>query len=156
MQILQQQYPKFKTYKYQVFYTDFQPNATRYGTLLIKTLAKTVDIAFIKVWHNQKFVAPSLSTCTLRIHDNLSLPASDNAQGQYTTWNGLMNATPYTGVIQSSVSRSITTTSPASTVISSMVAPTGIYATINLNNPRNINQLTAGSFYIWIGTYMNK
>lgn len=155
MVTLQQQYPKFKTYKYRFTFADFQPNATRYGTFLVHTFARTVDIAFIKFWLTQTFAAPTLNTCTLRVHDSASLPITDNAQGEYTSINGLMIATNNTGVLQFQNKRTITTTTPPSTIIADMVTPTGIYVTINLNNPRIIDQLTAGGFDIWIGTIKN-
>lgn len=155
MQTLQQNWPKLKTYKYRITYADFQPNATKYGAFLIHTFPKAVDIAFIKVWHTVMWAAPSLNTCTLRIHDNLSLPITDNAQGQYCNWNGLVNPTSYTGLFNWAPNRIITTANPNPSIISSMTAPTSIYATLNLNNPRIIDQLTAGSFDIWIGTLRN-
>jgi len=152
MQTLQIQFPKFKTYKFKISYLDFQPNATRYGIFPIRFMAKTRDLVFVKVWSESKFAGTPLTSCVLRIHDTASLPLSDNSAGEYVSWSGLDSITNTSGIIKFVQPRSISTPAPGQTLIGNMVSAYQIFVTLNLPAPRIINNLTAGSFFIWLAT----
>lgn len=155
MQILKEQFPTIKTSKFRLSYTDFQPNATAYGNKLIKFIAKTKDIVFIKTFLIEQFAAVGLTTATIRFHDTASLPVSDNAEAEYTNFSGIAALTGTSGVIRWTQERSLSTPAPGQKLIGNMNLAYQIYATLKIDNALLINNLTAGIFEVWLGIMKN-
>ena len=151
MQILKGQYPQIYVHKFLISYTDFQPTANRKKDLVFLTIPKGYQPIFYRFKLASNFVGGSVGNPIVRIFREGWLPDPDSIMGQFASFNAFGTVSESNNSFSVHLQASTYNVSPAYNINVNLTAATKLYTRLLLGPYGNINSLTAGSFYIWVG-----
>jgi len=152
MQVLTGQYPTIYMHKFRIDYTDFQPSTLKFLNFNFLTVPRATQVVFTQIKTITPFAGTNITGAGVYIHQSSIPPTAATTNGAFLSIN-LMNLTgDYIGTAAWTQSRVRATGTPNFNIIGDMVNSWSLLASLNLTGTGNINSLTAGSFYIWVGT----
>lgn len=141
MQTLTGQWTKLYTHKFRIQANEFTVDFVNRQTLEFLTLARTVEIVKVKIWLREKFVAPSLTECSMYLLNENNLALGGESDKSPIVVDCLETASDYSGEI-----------SFKQIAINDQLAPTKQYLRLVTNNIFGGAAFTAGEFDIWVTT----
>lgn len=151
MQVLTGQYPQIYVHKFLISYTDFQPTANRIKDFEFITIPKGYQPIFYRFKLASNFAGGSIGNPVVRIFREGWLPAPDTTTGQFATFNAFGTVSESNNSYSTQLQAITHNVSPAYQINVNLTTATKLYTRLVLGPSGNINSLTAGSFYIWVG-----
>lgn len=150
MQVLTGQYPTLYTHKFKIDYTDFQPSTTFSNQFTFLTLAKTVQVVQVQIYCLTPFAGTGITNATIRIFDAAELPSASLLTGMFTQCVVFGAHSTKMGANQWIQPRARVTAPTTQSIICGMVSPTDLSCRLVLPTGQIINNLTAGSVWVWV------
>lgn len=151
MQVLTGQYPHIYVHKFKVFYSDYQPINNRYKDLVLLTIPKGFQPIFYRLKMVENFAGGSVGNPVVRIFREGWLPGPDTTTGQFAAFNAWGTISESNNSYSVHLQALANNVSPAYNVNVNLTQDTKLYCRLVLGPYGNINSLTSGSFYIWVG-----
>lgn len=151
MQVLTGQYPQMYFKKFRVFYTDFQPNASRRSTIALFTLPKAHQIISTFYYTEAQFLDGAGSDITVALWDTDNQAATGVVTGNISNYRVSLPPASTNGTAQSIIARTKPTTPTAQQLFCGFTAPTPIGLSVTMPSGRTVNQLTTGIVVVWVG-----
>ncbi len=152
MQELTGQFPSLFTYKFRVFYSDFQPSTTNFKDIVIKTLPKATQVLFVGWRSNQLFFTPSASSHWLYLFAGNNVPVNPSTTSYLSRYNASIAPSEQNGTLES-VSPHLRVSGPTSSFSwNNYTTPSTLVLRLLLPVGIKINNTKSGAVDIWIVT----
>lgn len=152
MQVLTGQYSTLYTYKFRIFYTDFQPNATRRSLINLVNLPKTVQIVSSAFWTESQFLDGAGSDISVALWDSTNVAAVGTSTGNFNNYRVSLPSTTDNGGFQAQVIRTKPTVPTSQQLFCHFLTPTQVQLSVTMPAGRSVNQLNQGTVLVWITT----
>lgn len=152
MQVLTGQYSTLYTYKFRVFYTDFQPNATRRSLINLVNLPKTVQIVSTAFWTESQFLDGVGSDINVAIWDSANVAGVGVSTGNFNNYRVSLPSTTNNGSLQAQVIRTKPTAPTSQQLFCNFLSPTQVQLSVTMPSGRSVNQLIQGTVLVWLTT----
>lgn len=150
MQVLTGQYPTLYTHKFKIDFTDFKPSATFSNQFTFLTLARTVQVVHVQIYCTTPFAGSGITNATIRIFDAAELPSASLLTGMFTQCVVFGSHSGKMGANQWTQPRARVTAPTTQSIICDMLAPTSLSCRLVLPTGQIINNLNAGSVWVWV------
>ena len=151
MQVLKGQYPQFYVKKFRVFYTDFQPNATRRSTIPLFTLPKAHQIVSSFYYTESQFLDGAGSDISVALWDTDNQAGIGVVTGNFSNYRVSLPQSSTNGAALSVIARSKPTAPTTQQLFCGFTAPTPIGLSVTMPSGRSVNLLTSGTVVVWVG-----
>lgn len=151
MQTLKGQFPHIYVHKFLISYTDLQPTANRIKDFEFITIPKGYQPIFYRFKLASNFAGGYIGNPVVRIFRQGWLPAPDTTTGQFATFNAFGPVSESNNSYSNHLQAITHNVAPAYNINVNLNSATKLYARLILGPSGNINALTSGSFYIWVG-----
>lgn len=152
MQVLTGQYSTLYTYKFRVFYTDFQPNATRRSLINLVNLPKTVQIVSTAFWTESQFLDGAGGDINVAIWDSANVAGVGVSTGNFSNYRVSLPSTSTNGSFQAQVVRTKPTAPTNQQLFCNFLSPTQVQLSVTMPSGRSVNQLIQGTVLVWLTT----
>lgn len=150
MKKLGSQYPLFLTKKYEFYYTDWQANGTNKNTIQFDGLPSKSVITNFKFVPVIAFAGAGITTTSIFLHDATTYANVDNTNGMYFQCNAMATPSNTAGKAGAILPRQNNVAGVEIEIIPNNSMGCLMYLNLELNTAGIINNISAGTFQLWI------
>jgi len=154
--VLTNQWTTFQTRKFEIDFAAFQPNATNTGNLLIKNEKVRSAILFSQIKVQALFVGAGITAASLYLTNTFGLTSTNIISASFLDANAKDIVGDGYGSAKASPQRFLDIVPTDKNIIMNHDTFDSVYIQLKLNAAGNINNLTAGRFFLWYTIFQLK
>ena len=154
--VLTNQWTTYQTRKFEIDYLAFQPNATNVGNLLIKNEKVRSAILFAQVKPAVLFAGAGVTAASVYLTTTFGLTSSTISTASFLEANVKDTIGDGYGSAKAAPQRFLDVVPTDKNIIMNHDTFDTIYLQLKLNAAGNINNLTAGRFFLWYTIFQLK